>query len=104
MKIAIFGAGGRIGSRIVKEALNRGHEVSALTPHPENYTFEAPHLKVARSNLFDSQDVESGVFDHDAVVCAYNYNPGITAPSIIAEITVPLLNGLKQAGVRRLLI
>lgn len=104
MKIAIFGANGRIGSRIVKEALNRGHEVSALTPHPENYIFEAPHLHVARSNIFDRQSVESGVFDHDAVVSAYNYKPGITAPSTIAEVATPLLSGLKHAGVKRLLV
>jgi len=30
MKIAIFGASGRIGSQIVNEALNRGHEVTAV--------------------------------------------------------------------------
>jgi putative NADH-flavin reductase len=36
MKIAIFGAGGRIGSRIVNEALNRGHDVTAIVRHPKN--------------------------------------------------------------------
>ena len=30
MKIAIFGASGRIGSRIVNEALNRGLDVTAV--------------------------------------------------------------------------
>ncbi|BAU53652.1 NAD(P)-dependent oxidoreductase [Mucilaginibacter gotjawali] len=103
MKIAIFGASGRIGSRIVNEALNRGHAVTAIARHPENYTFEHPHLRVARGNLFDTQDVEAAVFDHDAVVCAYNFTRG-AQPSTFSEITTPLLNGLKQAGVKRLLI
>jgi putative NADH-flavin reductase len=103
MKIAVFGASGRIGSRIVTEALNRGHEVSALVRHPENYTFEHLHLRVAKSDLFVTQDVEAGVFNHDAVVCAYSNTKGAT-PSTIAEITVPLLNGLKQAHVNRLII
>jgi putative NADH-flavin reductase len=103
MKIAIFGASGRIGSRIVTEALNRGHDVTAIARHPENYTREELHLRVTRGNLFDSQDVEAAVFDHDAVVCSYNYTKG-AAPSSITEITVPLLNGLKHAHVKRLII
>jgi len=103
MKIAIFGASGRIGSRIVTEALNRGHEVTAIARHPENYTLEQPHLRVTRGDLFNSQDVEAAVFDHDAVVCAYNFTHG-AQPSTFSEITVPLLNGLKQAGVKRLLV
>jgi hypothetical protein len=103
MKIAVFGASGRIGSRIVNEALNRGVEVTAIVRHPENYTHESPHLRVTRGDIFDSDDVESAVFDHDAVVSAYNYSHGAT-PSTLAEVATPLLNGLKQAHVKRLLI
>lgn len=103
MKIAVFGASGRIGSRIVNEALNRGHDVTAIARHPEDYTLEKPHLRVTRGDLFDSQSVESAVFNQDAVVCAYNFTKG-AQPSTFTEITTPLLNGLKQAGVKRLLI
>ena len=103
MKIAVFGAGGRIGSRVVTEALNRGHNVTAVVRHPEDYTNERSHLRVAKGDLFDSQDVEAAAFDHDAVVCAYNYTNGAT-PSSIPELATPLLNGLKQAHVKRLLI
>jgi uncharacterized protein len=103
MKIAVFGATGRIGSRVVTEALNRGHSVTAIVRHPENYTGEKPHLKVAKADLFRTQDVEAAAFNHDAIVCAYNYTHGAT-PSSITEIAVPLLNGLKQAHVKRLII
>ncbi len=103
MKIAVFGASGRIGSRIVDEALNRGHSVTAVVRSPEKYTGERPHLKVAKADLFNTQDVEAAAFDHDAVVCAYNYTNG-AAPSTFSEIVVPLLNGLKQAHVKRLII
>jgi hypothetical protein len=36
-------------------------------------------------------------------VCAYNYTKG-AQPSTFSEITVPLLNGMKQAHVKRLII
>jgi putative NADH-flavin reductase len=103
MKIAVFGAGGRIGSRIVKEALDRGHDVTAIVRHPENYTLIHDHLKVAKGSLFDPQDVETGAFDQDAVVSAYSNTKGAPA-STIAELPMPLIKGLKQAHTKRLLI
>lgn len=103
MKIAVFAASGRIGSRIVLEALNRGHDVTAVVRHPENYTLIHDHLKVAKGDLFDRQDVETGAFDQDAVVCAYSNTRGAPA-STIAELPIPLIKGLKQAHVKRLII
>jgi putative NADH-flavin reductase len=103
MKIAVFGAGGRIGSRIVTEALNRGHNVTAVVRHPENYTVIHEHLKVAKADLFNSQDVETGAFNQDAVVSAYSPTNG-APPSTITELAIPLINGLKQAHVKRLII
>ena len=103
MKIAILGAGGRIGSRIVDEALNRGHDVTAVVRHPQNYTKIHTHLKVAKGDIFNSQDVETGAFDQDAVVSAYSPTGGAPA-STITEVAVPIINGLKQAHVKRLII
>src|ERR1700744_5876817 len=103
MKIAVFGASGNIGSRIVKEALNRGHDVTAIVRKPEDYTLSQPHLYVARADIFNTQDVEAGVFDHDVVVSAYNATKGAQVSTIV-EVTVPLLNGLKQANVKRLIV
>jgi len=103
MKIAVFAAGGRIGSRIVKEALNRGHDVTAVVRHPQDFTIIHDHLKVAKGDLFKAQDVETGAFDQDAVVSAYNFTKG-APPSTIAELAVPLIKGLKQANVKRLVV
>jgi uncharacterized protein len=35
MKIALIGATGFVGSAILQEALERGHEVTAIVRHPE---------------------------------------------------------------------
>jgi hypothetical protein len=103
MKIAVFAAAGRIGNRIVDEALNRGHDVTAVVRHPENYTKIHEHLKVAKGDLFKAQDVETGAFNQDAVVCAYSNTRGAPA-STIAELAIPLIKGLKQAHTNRLII
>ncbi len=103
MKIAVFGASGRIGSRIVNEALNRGHDVTAIVRHQQDYTLIHDHLKVSKGDLFKAQDVETGAFDQDAVVCAYSNTRGAPA-STIAELPIPLIKGLKQAHTKRLII
>jgi putative NADH-flavin reductase len=43
MKIALIGATGFVGSAILKEALQRGHEVAAIVRNPEKLT---PHAKL----------------------------------------------------------
>jgi putative NADH-flavin reductase len=103
MKIAVFGAGGRIGSRIVDEALRRGHDVTAAVRHPENYTKVHEHLKVAKADLFNSQDVETAAFNQDAVVVSYSPTNGAPA-STLTEVVIPIINGLRQAHVKRLII
>ena len=36
MKIALIGATGFIGSAVLQEALDRGHQVTGIQRHPEN--------------------------------------------------------------------
>jgi hypothetical protein len=46
MKIALIGATGFVGSALLKEALDRGHEVTAIVRHPEKLPAHAklhPH-------------------------------------------------------------
>ena len=38
MKIVLFGATGMIGSRVLAEALRRGHEVTAVVRDPSKVT------------------------------------------------------------------
>jgi putative NADH-flavin reductase len=37
MKIALIGATGFVGSATLQEALNRGHEVTAIVRNPGNF-------------------------------------------------------------------
>lgn len=67
MKIAIIGAAGQAGSFILKEALDRGIDATAIVRHPEKLTIEVPYLQ---KDLFDltTQDLA----DFDAVIDAFN--------------------------------
>ena len=71
MKIALIGATGFVGSKVLAEALQRGHHVTALTRDPSKVA-AAPQLTVVAVEATDATAVARAVRGHDAVVSAYN--------------------------------
>ena len=103
MKIVVFGATGNIGQRIVKEALNRGHAVTAASRNAAKAS--DPRARAVQADATDVESVVSAVRGADAVVSAVSPRPGSTgkAPSLVA-VARTLLSALPRAGVTRLLV
>lgn len=103
MKIALFGASGRIGQQITLEALVRGLEVKALVRDPEGFTIAHPRLKVARVDLLDLASVAESITDADVVVNATGDHS--TDPrTFFVDSTRVLVEGLQRVGGKRLII
>lgn len=103
MKIALIGATGFVGSAILKEALDRGHEVTAIVRHPEKLQ-PHPKLHPQKGDVYAADEVARMVVGHGAVISAFN--PGWTNPDIYKQQvkgTEAIINGVKQAGVKRIL-
>ena len=103
MKIALIGATGFVGSAILKEALDRGHEVTAIVRHTEKLQ-PHPKLHPQKGDVYNADEVARLVAVHDAVISAFN--PGWTNPDIYNQQvkgTEAIIKGVKQAGVKRLL-
>lgn len=103
MKIALIGATGFVGSAILKEALDRGHEVTAIVRHPEKLQPNA-NLRAQKGDVYNVDEVACLVAGHDAVISAFN--PGWTNPDIYNQQikgTKAIINGVRKAGVKRLL-
>ncbi|TAN19825.1 MAG: NAD-dependent epimerase/dehydratase family protein, partial [Chitinophagaceae bacterium] len=83
MKIALIGATGFVGSAILKEALSRDHQVTAILRHPEKLTVKDPDLTVVKGDIMDTEQLASLLKGHDIVISAYN--PGWTNPDIYNE-------------------
>jgi len=99
MKLALFGASGMIGSRILSEALRRGHEVTAVVRQPEKFAHKHNHLAVVKGDVLDSASVAEAVKGHDAVLSAVG-----PAPEVVKGAARSLIDGLTRAGVRRLVV
>lgn len=102
MKLVLFGASGTIGQRILREALHRGHDVTAVAREISKITEKSDHLYAVKGDLFLQESVAELSRDHDAAVSAYGVGNG-SAEALI-EGTQSLIEGVRQSGVRRLIV
>ena len=103
MRIALIGATGFVGSAILKEALDRGHEVTVIVRNPDKLT---PHAKLhpKKGDVYNEDEVARLVTGHNAVISAFN--PGWSNPDIYNQQvtgTQAIINGVKKAAMKRLL-
>lgn len=104
-KIVLIGASGFVGSAILKEALDRGHEVRAVVRHPEKITINHRNLILTQGDVSSAETVTEVCRNADAVISAYN--PGWKNPEIAVETTRvyrAILEGVRKSGVKRFLV
>lgn len=104
-KIVLIGASGFVGSAILKEALNRDFEVTAVVRHPEKITIKNENLKVKKADVSSLDEVAEVCKGADAVVSAFN--PGWNNPNIYDEtikVYLTIIDGVKRADVHRFLM
>jgi putative NADH-flavin reductase len=105
MKIALFGASGMVGSRIMNEAVSRGHDVSAVVRHPHAVHTDSPRVTVVQGDATEAARVAEVVRGHDVVIDAIAPPRGPRASAdVLPRAVRGLLEGMKQAGVKRLLV
>ncbi|WP_234266293.1 NAD(P)-dependent oxidoreductase [Hydrogenophaga sp. NFH-34] len=103
MKVTLIGTG-FVGSAVLDELLQRGHQVTVLARHPEKLAAR-PGLTVRAGSAQNPEDVQAAAAGQDAVISAYN--PGWTVPDIHDQFlagTRAIFAGVKAAGTKRLLV
>ncbi|HSW07218.1 NAD(P)-dependent oxidoreductase [Aquabacterium sp.] len=79
MKIALIGATGFVGSALLDELLQRGHQVTALVRDPAKLVAR-DGLRTATADVYDATQVAQAVEGHEVVLSAFN--PGWTDPQL----------------------
>ena len=102
MKIALFGASGTLGQRILHEALERGHEVLALVRNPENSALDDPRVTARAVNVLNPSSIAEAVAGQDVVISTIG-PAGNQPATVVVDAARSLLKGVAQAGVPRLI-
>jgi len=90
-----------IGSRILDELVRRGHAVTAVARHPEKIK-PATGVTAVQGDLSDAGGVAALTKGADVAVSAYS--PPQTDPSMLVVAVRSLVTGLREAGVRRVIV
>jgi putative NADH-flavin reductase len=94
MKVALIGATGNAGSRLLAELVARGHAVTAIARHPEKVTAQ-PGVTAKRGDVFDKAGLTSLLGGHDAAISAVRF---------AGSDPRTLIDAIKAAGVKRYLV
>ena len=97
MKIALIGATGLTGSKILAEALHRGHAVTAIVRNPARVPAH-PQVTAVAADAADAAQLARAVAGHDIVISAFN-----PAQDADGRATLALVDGVKRGNVGRLL-
>jgi putative NADH-flavin reductase len=104
MKVALIGATGFVGAALLKEALARGHTVTAVVRDvaklPQN-----EKLIARQADVNDEAKLAEILRGQDAVISAFS--PGWDKPDMYdlqVRGATAILNAVKEAGVRRFLL
>jgi len=103
MKVVLLGASGFVGSAILKEALDRGHQVTAVVRN-QGQLNSTQQLKIQITNVYDSAALAAAIVGHDALISAFN--PGWKDPNLYVDQvrgTTSILKAVKAASVTRVL-
>lgn len=103
MKLLLLGASGNIGSRILDEAVRRGHQVTALykrSPEPAN---SSDLVESVVADATDRAALAKVIAGHDAVISAIGMGKA-GDPVVIEKTAEALVAAMTDGGVQRLLV
>ena len=102
MNILIFGASGRMGHELVRQALAHEDTVTAFVRDPAKFDIKHTNLKVVQGDVVDYASVEQAVKDQDAVICALGSSTPAKRDLTLIDGVRNIIQALEKAGVRRL--
>ncbi|KQT66265.1 MULTISPECIES: NAD(P)-dependent oxidoreductase [unclassified Aureimonas] len=94
MNVALIGATGNVGSRILAELLSRGHSVTAIARDPSSLDGK-PGVTPKSGDVYDQDGLAALVAGHDAVISSVHF---------LASDPVKLIEAVRASGVKRYLV
>jgi putative NADH-flavin reductase len=106
MKLVVLGATGATGLEIVRQALDRGHFVTALGRSPERLKPFGDRICVKHGDLLNGADMEPVLEGHDAVVSGFGPRLPVSKADahLLQHFAIALTSAMLRSGVRRAVV
>ena len=102
MRLLIFGASGGTGQQLVRQALERQHDVSAFVRTPSKVQIRSERLRIVQGDIADSQSIRSVIPGHDAVFSAIGTR-SLSPTTLLSEAAAVIVSSMETSGLRRLI-
>jgi putative NADH-flavin reductase len=103
MKLFILGATGKVGGELVKQALARGFEVTALVRSPQKVLIKDKRLQVVEGSPLDLKKLVQALSGIDAVLSTLGHTD-LKESSIVTDSARTLIQAMKVTNVKRFAI
>ena len=107
MRILVVGASQGTGALVVKDALARGHDVTAFARSPNKLGFDHPKLRKLAGDFHQKDSIDAAVPGHDAVIVtasATTLSAFKDNPQYFSAGTALVIAAMQRANVRRLVV
>lgn len=103
MKLVVLGATGGTGLEIVRQAIDRGHEVTAFVRSAERLKPFGDRVVVIQGNLLDVSALEDAIRGQDAIVSGFGPRLPIakTDAHLLSDFAATVTTAMNRACVRR---
>lgn len=103
LRVLIIGATGGTGRQLVQQALDLGHQVTALVRNPAKLQIEHTNLKVVQGNVLDYGSVEEAMQGQNAVISALGHKRFFYPNKIQSDGMRNVLQAMKSCNVPRII-
>lgn len=103
MKLTIFGASGKTGTELVKQALEKGHEVTAFLRDPARLSVEYDQMKLVTGDVLTAENIVDAVQGQDAVVCVLGSSE-LKKTTVRSAGTANIIQAMEQHGIQRFIV
>jgi putative NADH-flavin reductase len=101
MNLVVFGASRGVGLKVLEQALEAGHTVTAFVRSPEKFSLNHPNLTVVQGDALDAEAVAKAIAGQEAVVSALGAaRPPV--PHMLETAAINIVAGMQAHGVSRL--
>ncbi len=104
MDIIVFGATGRTGKELVKQALEQGHNVTAFVRDVLRSPFKHKNLQLYQGNVLNPAQVNLAVKGHEAVLSALGNSAGSKNKTICSEGAENIINAMERHRIKKFVV
>lgn len=106
MKLLILGATGGTGLEIVRQALERGHSITALVRSPQRLKQFQNRITIQQGDLLNTANLQEAIQGHDAVISAFGPRVPISKADahLLEQFAKALTTAMQRTNVRRVVV